>query len=117
AVSLYSALNPDVSPERYIIGGVGILFIILGNYMSKFKRNFFVGIKTPWTLSNEKVWNKTHRLGGWCFIAAGIILLLQTLLQTPYSITIMVIAIAIAAIVPVVYSGIIYHRLGSKNQL
>ena len=116
-VSLYSALNPEVSLERYVIGGIGILFVILGNYMNKFKRNFFVAIRTPWTLSNEKVWNKTHRLGGWCFVTAGIILLLQTLLQTPYSVTIMIIAIAVAAIIPIVYSGVIYYKLKSKNQL
>lgn len=49
----------------------GILFIVIGNLMPKFKHNYFVGIKTPWTLSNEDVWQKTHRHGGMVWFAAG----------------------------------------------
>lgn len=115
-VSLYTALS-DTSPEMFIVGGIGLLFIALGNYMSKFKRNFFVGIKTPWTLASEIVWNKTHRFGGWCFIAAGALLLLQTLLQTSYGVPVMIFAITVAAILPIVYSAIIHHRLKAKNEL
>lgn len=58
---------------------IGALFIIIGNYMGKIKYNWFMGIKTPWTLSSEKVWNKTHRLSGWLFILLGIIVI-----ATPY---------------------------------
>lgn len=51
---------------------VGLLMIVMGNYMGKIKKNWFVGIKTPWTLSSENVWNKTHRAGGWAFVAFGL---------------------------------------------
>ncbi|MCI8534987.1 MAG: DUF1648 domain-containing protein [Hungatella sp.] len=51
----------------------GILFIIIGNMMPKFRQNFFIGFRTPWTLTNEQVWNKTHRLAGRLMFVAGIL--------------------------------------------
>lgn len=51
----------------------GILFIIIGNMMPKFRQNFFIGFRTPWTLTNEQVWNKTHRLAGRLIFVAGIL--------------------------------------------
>ncbi|MDF9298374.1 MULTISPECIES: SdpI family protein [Geobacillus] len=56
--------------------GVGALLIVLGNYMPKIKPNYFIGIRTPWTLESEAVWNKTHRLGGKVFIAMGMLSML-----------------------------------------
>ncbi|UZJ78406.1 SdpI family protein [Fictibacillus sp. KU28468] len=57
-----------------ILGG---LFIVLGNYMQQVKPNYFVGIKTPWTLADENVWRQTHRFSSKVFVAAGIIVLLS----------------------------------------
>jgi len=59
-----------------VAGAVGLLMIIIGNYFGKLKRNYFVGIKTPWTLSSENVWNKTHRFGARLFVIWGILLIL-----------------------------------------
>jgi uncharacterized membrane protein len=53
---------------------IAILMIVLGNYMGKIKKNWFFGIRTPWTLSSENVWNKTHRVGGKLFMIFGVIL-------------------------------------------
>ncbi|MBK5247483.1 MAG: SdpI family protein [Peptostreptococcaceae bacterium] len=82
SVIVSESLNPGrINVEMVIVLLVGILFTIIGNMMPKFKNNFFIGIRTPWTLANEEVWNRTHRLGGimWFFgglaiIAAAIIL-------------------------------------------
>ena len=52
---------------------LSVLFIFLGNYMGKLRRNFWAGIRTPWTLTNAVVWERTHRLGGWLFVAVGLI--------------------------------------------
>jgi uncharacterized membrane protein len=52
--------------------GVGSLFVVLGNFMGKLRPNWFVGIRTPWTLTSKESWGKTHRLGGWLFIAGGL---------------------------------------------
>ena len=50
---------------------LGIVFIVLGNYMPLFRQNFFAGIKTPWALADEEIWNRTHRIGGRCWFACG----------------------------------------------
>ncbi|RKY99021.1 MAG: hypothetical protein DRQ10_06840 [Candidatus Hydrothermota bacterium] len=52
--------------------GLGVLFILLGNYLPAVKRNFFVGVRVPWTLASDTVWRKTHRLAGWAFILIGV---------------------------------------------
>lgn len=65
-----------VNPKYTIPVLVGLLFIFIGNLSPKFKPNYFIGIRTPWTLANEDVWKKTHRLGGKVFVIAGILLLL-----------------------------------------
>lgn len=54
---------------------VGVLFLYIGNMMPKVKSNFYMGIKTPWALSSEEVWRKTHRLGGKCFFVCGILMI------------------------------------------
>jgi len=59
---------------------VGGLFILLGNYMGKIKKNWFMGIRTPWTLSSENVWNRTHRVGGHLFMLLGLIIAISPLL-------------------------------------
>lgn len=59
---------------------VGILFLFIGNIMPKIKSNFYMGIKTPWSLSSEEVWRKTHRLGGKCFFLAGIVMIVSPFL-------------------------------------
>jgi uncharacterized membrane protein len=72
-------LGYPVQISTVVSGSVGILFIVLGNFMGKIKNNWFVGIRTPWTLSSENVWNKTHRMGGWLFVIYGLIIM-----ATPY---------------------------------
>ena len=75
-VSLCAALYPTIHVGTYIQSGIGVLFIILGNSLGKIRRNYFIGFKLPWTLSNDDIWNKTHRLGGKMFMLAGVIFLI-----------------------------------------
>ena len=58
---------------------MGILFIVIGNYLGKIRSNYMMGIRTPWTLSSDLAWDKTHRLGGKLFMLAGLLLLLSAL--------------------------------------
>ncbi len=71
------ALGVNLPVSFWVPGMVGLLFIVLGNYMGKIKPNWFMGIRTPWTLSSEEVWNKTHRFGGKIFMLGGLIFLLM----------------------------------------
>ena len=88
---------------------LGVLLMILGNYMGKLRKNFFVGIRTPWTLASDEVWGRTHRVAGALFVLAGVIVLVASLLNAPlmFSIGVML----AAAFIPVVYSYVIYRRI------
>lgn len=63
----------DIS--RVIVGTVAVMFIVLGNLLGKIRPNWFVGVRTPWTLSSKRSWVRTHRLAGWLFALSGILLL------------------------------------------
>jgi uncharacterized membrane protein len=60
----------------------GIIFIVIGNYMPRFKQNYVAGIRLPWTLNNEEVWNRTHRFSSRIFVIGGILILISALLPT-----------------------------------
>ncbi len=106
---LLEARGANVYINNVILLGVGILFIVLGNYMGKIRKNFFIGIRTPWTLASDEVWARTHRLGGWLFILGGTLVIVGGFLRRdPLW---MVFVIGGIAIVPVVYSYVIYRRI------
>ncbi|HKF44698.1 MAG TPA: SdpI family protein [Thermoanaerobaculia bacterium] len=69
---LLAAMGKPVDMPRGAAAAVGVLLVVLGNFLGKVTRNFFVGIRTPWTLASEEVWFKTHRLGGKLFVFAGL---------------------------------------------
>ena len=76
AFSMIRSLNPEWhGPElvRYIIAAVALQFILIGNYLPKTRSSFIFGVRTPWTLSSEMAWEKTHRLAGPLFILAGVL--------------------------------------------
>ena len=60
---------------------MGVLFIVIGNYLPKSRQNYTVGIKIPWTLANEENWNRTHRFAGYLWIVGGIIMIIIGLTQ------------------------------------
>lgn len=93
--------------------GFGFLFILIGNYLPKLPRNFFFGIRTPWTLSSEEIWEKTHILGGWVFVLAGIVMIILSLLKLRLELIIFP-AIVIVAILPTFYS--LFLHLKQKNK-
>lgn len=73
---LESATGRAISFERLVPAGVGLMFIVMGTVLPKIHPNWFVGIRTPWTLSSDLSWKETHRVGGYLFIAVGVITLL-----------------------------------------
>jgi uncharacterized membrane protein len=89
---------------------VGALFIILGNYFGKLKMNWFVGIKNPWTLSSESVWNKTHRMGGKLFILGGLILMLEPLMPLSWRLPVFIIFLLLIIFATFIYSYLLYRK-------
>lgn len=71
--ALAQTLGVGFDMTLVVMLALSVLFIFLGNYMGKMRRNFWMGIRTPWSLANAVVWERTHRLGGWLFVAVGLI--------------------------------------------
>jgi uncharacterized membrane protein len=92
----------------------GALFYYLGILTENAKRNWFVGIRTPWTMSSDAVWDKTHRRSGKLFKAAGIIALLGALIPE-YAILLMIVPVISVAAYSVVYSYVVYSRQNKKG--
>lgn len=87
---------------------IGILFTGLGNYMPKIKRNYTIGIRLPWTLDNDYVWDKTHRFAGYIWSIGGIIYLISAFFLKDYSHYFIPIIILILTIIPTIYSYMVY---------
>ena len=102
-------MGKPVDMNRGVEAGVGLLLIVLGNFMGKITRNFFVGIRTPWTLASDEVWLRTHRLGGKLFVLAGAVFFVCGILglgaMAPFAAT------AVAALVSIAYSYVIYRKI------
>lgn len=96
----------------------GVLFMVFGNYMGKLRKNFFIGLRTPWTLASSAVWERTHRLGGWLFMLAGIAWVITGLTVAPQrSMPWLVAAVLAAALIAYAYSYFIYRRLLAQRKL
>lgn len=111
-IILIESFRPGtLSVPVIIMLGIGILFVFVGNMMPKLKSNFYMGIKTPWALSSEEVWRKTHRLGGKCFFLAGLLLIAGAFFSNRQIVYYMLFAcIMIASIVPSVMSYVWWRQ-------
>lgn len=102
-------LGIKVSPNAILPIGLGLLFFYAGILCENAKRNWFVGIRTPWTLSNDTVWNKTHKIGGKLFKVVGIIVFFAVFFQRHICFFIIVPVLSVAAYT-VIYSYFEYKR-------
>lgn len=109
-VVLLNAMGTPVDINLVIGVGVGLLFMVIGNFMGKMQPNWFMGVRTPWTLASESVWRKTHRTAGWLFAGAGLIIAVAAFIPSVPTVAVMGVAIAIAAIIPVVQSYVLWRR-------
>lgn len=103
-VSLAAALGWNVRMERVAPVLVGILVLVLGNVMPRMRSSWFVGIRTPWTLSSDRVWERTHRLGGYLLTVAGLVMIGTGLFVGGASGLISLIALGGAMLAAVVFS-------------
>lgn len=108
---LMEGLQPERLPvPRIVCGMVALLFVLLGNLMPKVKQNFYIGIRTPWALCSEAVWQKTQRLGGKCFFFGGLFLFLLCFVLPEGALPAAFFAVLMAiCILPVVMSYL-WHR-------
>lgn len=101
------------SPSTSIPVGVGLLLIVIGNYLGKVRSNFFFGIRTPWALSSELAWNKSHRVAGRLFVVWGLLVLASAFVKEMAP-PVLIGGAVIVLIVPVAYSYIVWKSDPAK---
>lgn len=94
---------------------MSLLFIVLGFILPQLKPNWFAGIRTPWTLEDDRVWEATHRLGGRLFVLIGVLMIPAAFIFSPAALVVMVAGILLVSLILVVYSLILYQRLHSQD--
>jgi uncharacterized membrane protein len=109
ALTVAINLGLAVNMNQLIFPAVGLLIFYTGVLLGKAHRNYFIGIRTPWTLNSETVWNKTHQLGSKLFEAAGAITLLGIFFPH-YAVYILLVTILLTALVTIVYSYIAFRQ-------
>jgi uncharacterized membrane protein len=117
AITLYAAFDPQVRTGVLVPVGVGLMFAVLGNQLGKVKRNFFMGIRTPWTLASERVWTETHRIGARVFVACGLGMTLSAFLPSPYNYAVFFAIVLVAVVGTTGLSYFIYRRLEREGRL
>lgn len=95
---LANGAGAPVNVVRVLGASIGVLLIIVGNYLGRLRPNWFFGIRTPWTLSSEEVWRKTHRVGGWLFVLAGLVSFVMAWVPGTRSLYVGFVATMIAAV-------------------
>ena len=106
-ISYAVALGAQIRVEQVIPGFIGLMLVIIGNYMPKFQQSYTMGIRLPWTLSSEENWNRTHRFGGKIWALGGIGVLFCTLMGWGIA---SIAILAVVVIVPTVYSYVLYRK-------
>ena len=104
----------DVDMVSIILCAVGFLFVVIGNIMPKISRNKTMGIKIPWTLKSDVVWNKTHRLAGFLWFFGGIIIMIVAFLPTMVRFIGASVVFAAALAVPIIYAAAVYKKEKQK---
>lgn len=116
---LWSAAAGGVNTTRALLVGILVMFGLMGNVLGKVRRNFWVGIRTPWTLASERVWNDTHRLAARLFVVAavaGLAIVVLPISLPAMSITVFILII-VSTVLPVFYSLAHYKWLERRGEI
>jgi uncharacterized membrane protein len=111
AAAMYSrALGMDSNINLMATSLLGLVFAVIGNYMPKTRPSYTIGIKLPWTLADDEVWTRTHRLAGWLWMGCGLLIMIMGFIPGVPLWTIFVLFLAMV-LVPSVYSFLLYKKL------
>ena len=109
-----AALDVEVDFVRVTLLLIGIMFVVIGNYLPKCKQNHTIGIRIPWTLNDEENWNATHRVGGRIWVAGGAVLLAGCALPEKFAVTLMIVLLPVLTVAPILYSWL-YHKKQARE--
>ena len=115
ALMVWAALSKPLDMSRSLFGALFLFLVLIGNVLGKVRRNFYIGVRTPWALANEKVWYATHRFAARVCVIGGLVGLVSLILR-PSLVFALVILIS-SALASVVYSLAYYKRLEGRNEL
>lgn len=112
----YLTLSAATRPSQtltlsWLLAGIGLLYVVLGNYMPMLRSNFFVGIRTPWTLSSEEVWYRTHRMAGRLMVLLGLVTAGAIFLPHGWQLPVFLGATTLFAVWSVAYSYWLFRKL------
>jgi len=113
---ILAGLGVPVAMDRIMPVAVGLLLVLLGNVMGQVRHNYFVGIRTPWTLADEEVWRRTHRMGGRLFVLGGLAIAAGGLVGGPWLVAAILTSLTVAGLGPVVYSYWIWRQGKASRQ-
>jgi uncharacterized membrane protein len=99
---------------RAVLCGVCLFIILFGNLLGKVRRNFYIGVRTPWTLASERVWNDTHRFAARITVAAGLLGLALSIAGLYLA---ALFALLAGGLAPVVYSLVLYKQLERRGEI
>lgn len=117
AMVMLKTFNMEADIGQFVLMSVGLLIVITGNYMNSIKPNYFIGIRTPWTLESSEVWKKTHRFASKLWIIGGLFMTVSAFI--PFlkgSLSLIIGSVIVLAIVPLAYSYQIYNKLQKSNK-
>jgi len=100
----------DSGMSKAMLPAMGILFFFIGYMLRKAKRNFFIGIRTPWTLSSDRVWDETHRLGSVLFMVSGVFAFLGSFFEGMIAFWFLFVPLIGSTLITLVYSYLLYQR-------
>ena len=109
-ISYGTALGMEFKVDKIMLILVGVVFIVIGNYMPKCKQNYTMGIKLPWTLNDEENWNKTHRMAGKLWVITGFLCMLCILVPTIVMVVTFIIILVVSTMIPTIYSYLLYKN-------
>jgi uncharacterized membrane protein len=103
-VVIAAAMGIVFDTTLVVFVGVGLLFIVIGNYLPKVRPNYMLGIRTPWTLTSDLSWDRTHRVGGRLFVLEGVVFILLGLVRPTPEVLFTVLVGGIVAMLVVVFA-------------
>jgi uncharacterized membrane protein len=112
-ITLRAALGHAPELPRSAVAGVSLFLAVIGNYFGKLRRNRWIGVRTPWTLGDDEVWLRTHRVAGWLLVSGGAMSCALALAGAPLGIAIAPIGLALVA--PAAYSFLVYRRVRARG--
>ncbi|MNS31884.1 Immunity protein SdpI [compost metagenome] len=113
---IYSTKSQSTSSPSFIFALIGVLFVVLGNYFKVIQPNYFIGIRTPWTLQHEGVWKKTHAFAGKLWFIGGLIIILGSVIFESATFSAFFLTIVfVIAFSPIIYSFFKFKSLDKKE--